>query len=143
VGILKFGAVLGGPFHDAPPESETLKLQLGIGIPIPGPDFPNLSGVSIEGLIAAVMTFVFTNAPQQPPIQPGIGIILDAQGQISTASVVFAQIQFTAEFDALVVQYTPDVIAQGTFDIQADITIAWCVDQTWEDQGVVFNWQLT
>jgi hypothetical protein len=130
VGILKFEAVLGGPFHDAPPESETLKLQLGVALHgkkdlVPG------GSVQLEGMIAIAITLVLTSDPTQPPFGLGGGIIADGSFQISTGAVVFVQIQLTLEFDFLVVQFHPPV-AQGTFDIQFDITIAWCVDVSWE-----------
>jgi hypothetical protein len=112
--------------------SQTLKLQLGIAASGSTEPIPNL--VKVKALIAATLTLVYIPSTSPPSLGLGIGLILDASGEIGSGPVAFAQVQFTAEFDALVFVTAKPIFFQGTFDVQLDVTVCWCLNVNFEDK---------
>jgi hypothetical protein len=117
------------------PGSSTLKFQLGRAGVAEADLVPHI--ITGEISIAGVFTLVLISNTQSS-FAVGIGVILDAQGELKVGPVVMSQIEFTAEADGVVVTTAKPIFLQVTFDVKIDVSISWFHDETFE-----WQWQFT
>jgi hypothetical protein len=125
-GLIKFKMDAAFPAGTIPAKEE-LTLQFGVSIAVGGNLVPGV--VELKAEIDFVFTLVVITTPKPPSIAVGAGLILDAEGKILDGLI---KIQFTSEFDGLVIVTPKPISVQAKFDIQVDVSICWCVDVPFE-----------